>query len=127
MADAAGKISLKKICISTFTIYKSFFILFFRKSYQLAHGSFLLSLDYCTKKAANHLVYNFSRIISCTFKTTYKLKSLLHPFLYPVLPSWLCPRPISNSQLHALLHFHLCPIYLVVFKGSYYLRRDISS
>ena len=32
---------------------------------------------------------------------------------------WLCPRPISNSQLHALLHFHLCPIYLVVFKGSY--------
>ena len=33
--------------------------------------------------------------------------------------SWLSPRPISNSQLHALLHFHLCPIYLVVFKGSY--------
>ena len=35
---------------------------------------------------------------------------------------WLCPRPISNSQLHVLPHFHLCPIYLVVFKGSYYLR-----
>ena len=34
---------------------------------------------------------------------------------------WLKPRPISNSQLHALPHFHLCPIYLVVFKGSYYL------
>ena len=34
----------------------------------------------------------------------------------------LCPRPISNSQLHALLHFHLCPIYLVVFKGSYCFR-----
>ena len=32
------------------------------------------------------------------------------------------PRPISNSQLHTLLYFHLCPIYLVVFKGSYYLR-----
>ena len=28
-------------------------------------------------------------------------------------------RPISNSQLRTLLHFHLCPIYLVVFKGSY--------
>ena len=41
--------------------------------------------------------------------------------------TWLCPRPISNSQLHALLHFHLCPIYLVVFKGSYNLRWDISS
>ena len=33
--------------------------------------------------------------------------------------SWSSPRPISNSQLHVLLHFHLCPIYLVVFKGSY--------
>ena len=38
-------------------------------------------------------------------------------------PSWLSPRPISNSQLHALLHFHLCPIYLVVFKGSYFFYR----
>ena len=45
----------------------------------------------------------------------------LHPSsLYPT--SWLSPRPISNSQLRTLLHFHLCPIYLVVFKGSYYLR-----
>ena len=31
-------------------------------------------------------------------------------------------RPISDSQLHTLLHFHLCPIYLVVFKGSYFFR-----
>ena len=44
-----------------------------------------------------------------------------------VLLAWLSLRPISISQLHALLHFHLWPIYLVVFKGSYYLRRDISS
>ena len=36
--------------------------------------------------------------------------------------SWLSPRPISDSQLHTLLHFHLCPIYLVVFKGSYFFR-----
>ena len=28
-------------------------------------------------------------------------------------------RPISIRQLHTLLHFHLEPIYLVVFKGSY--------
>ena len=42
-------------------------------------------------------------------------------FLLPK-PSWLSPRPISDSQLHVLPHFHLCPIYLVVFKGSYYLR-----
>ena len=34
---------------------------------------------------------------------------------------WSSPRSISNSQLHVLPHFHLCPIYLVVFKGSYSL------
>ena len=39
---------------------------------------------------------------------------------------WLCPRPISNSQLHVLPHFHLCPIYLVVFKGVYFLKNGIS-
>ena len=39
---------------------------------------------------------------------------------------WSSPRPISDSQLHALPHFHLCPIYLVVFKGSYYLMVGIS-
>ena len=31
------------------------------------------------------------------------------------------PRPISIGQLNTLLHLHLRPIYLVVFKGSYYL------
>ena len=41
---------------------------------------------------------------------------------YFLSPSWLCPRPISNSQLHTLPCFHLCPINLVVFKGSYYFR-----
>ena len=44
---------------------------------------------------------------------------------------WLSPRPISKCQLNALLHLHLIPIYLVVFKGSYYSEqvriRDISS
>ncbi len=39
----------------------------------------------------------------------------------------ISPRPISNSQLHALLHFHLCPINLVVFKGSYNLMIGISN
>ena len=32
---------------------------------------------------------------------------------------WSSLRPISSSQLHTLLHFHLCPINLVVFKGTY--------
>ena len=35
---------------------------------------------------------------------------------------WSSPRPISSSQLHTLLYFHPCPIYLVVFKGSYFFR-----
>ena len=29
------------------------------------------------------------------------------------------PRPISIGPLHAFLHFHSRPIYLVVYKGSY--------
>ena len=41
-------------------------------------------------------------------------------------PFWSSPRPISNSQLRTLLPFHPCPIYLVVFKGSYFFRmRDL--
>ena len=36
-------------------------------------------------------------------------------------PVRISPRPISIRQLHALLHFHLEPIYLILFKGSYLL------
>ena len=42
--------------------------------------------------------------------------------IFPRSKQWLRPHPISSSQLHTLLHFHLCPIYLVVFKGVYFLR-----
>ena len=49
------------------------------------------------------------------------ISNIIYPF--PTNPTcWLNPRPISNSQLSMLPHLHLCPIYLVVFKGSYYLR-----
>ena len=45
------------------------------------------------------------------------------PLPCPFLPAyWISPRPISDSQLRTLLHFHLCPIYLVLFKGSYSFR-----
>ena len=37
--------------------------------------------------------------------------------------SWSSPQTISNSQLHVLPHFHLCPIYLVLFKGFYFFKR----
>ena len=40
--------------------------------------------------------------------------------------NWSSPHPISNSQLHVLPHFHLCPIYLVVFKGVYFTKNGIS-
>ena len=36
---------------------------------------------------------------------------------------WKSFRPISNGQLHALLHFHLHPIYPVLFRGSLGLLR----
>ena len=59
----------------------------------------------------------------CTFKTTHKLSfSISNNSLRSSF------RPISNSQLHASLHFHLCPIYLIVSKGSLTLSSmDISS
>ena len=49
----------------------------------------------------------------------------IHPSFFSAF-SRLSPRPISNSQLHVLPHFHLCPIYLVVSKGSYFLLEGIS-
>ena len=75
-------------------------------------------------------------LISYTFKTTHRNSFLPSDFLLPRLPFlevlfatlteqpqlWLSLRPISISQLHALLHFHPCPIYLVVFKGVYFFR-----
>ena len=115
-----------------FLEFSGFYILF---SFQ---GSLLLP-------SQRQLIYNIISICFCqqlfwiyfqvegsyTFKTAHWISSTLslHPFLginflLPIhsITFWLSPRPISNSQLHVLPHFHLCPIYLVVFKGSYYLR-----
>src|SRR5699024_6409637 len=61
--------------------------------------------------------------LSFPLKLSVYLQNYIQRINHPSspIPLWLCPRTISNSQLHALPHFHLCPIYLVVFKGSYYL------
>ena len=68
----------------------------------------------------------FTYLQNCTLNFFYSLSFILQEitssYLSLTITFWLSPRPISNSQLHVLLHFHLCPIYLVVFKGSYYLR-----
>ena len=55
--------------------------------------------------------------LPCSLKTAHARSHFhLHLFFRS------SPRPISNSQLHALLHFHLCPIYLILSKGSYFFR-----
>ena len=56
---------------------------------------------------------------------TQKPYKPLFPILLPTAPTMLVRisfRPISGIQLNTLLHLHPCPIYLVVFKGSYRLR-----
>ena len=80
---------------------------------------FLLIFILPTKKGIRSLGFPLSYFIfHCTLKTAHKLFiSNLLPF--PTLTFWSSPRPISSSQLHALQHFHPCPINLVVFKGSY--------
>ena len=65
--------------------------------------------------------YSTTEPLVQTYLQNHILKSSL-PFYQPTRPSWISPRPISNSQLRTLLHFHLCPIYLVVFKGVYFFR-----
>ena len=56
----------------------------------------------------------------------FSTSKLVPPHFCYILPAssacWSSPHPISNSQLHVLPHFHLCPIYLVVFKGVYFFR-----
>ena len=59
---------------------------------------------------------------SHTFKTEYTMTFLIKTTILSYHLDWTSPRPISNSQLHALLHFHLCPINLIVFKGTYFQR-----
>ena len=49
----------------------------------------------------------------------YICRPFLHSLVTALFLFWSSPRPISTSQLHALLHFHPKPINLVVFKGSY--------
>ena len=51
--------------------------------------------------------------------------SIFFQHLLPI-PLRISLRPISDIQLNALLHLHLYPIYLVVFKGSYPLLWGIS-
>ena len=59
--------------------------------------------------------------VCCTLTTTqHSPQTSWFPGLYFTV-LWSSPRPISIGKLNALLHLHIRPINLVVFKGSYYL------
>ena len=74
-----------------------------------------------TGRRSNQLSHRAKKV--CTFKTTHKLS-----FFYSNNFLRSSFRPISNIQLHTSLCFHLCPIYLIVSKGSLTLSSlDISS
>ena len=70
------------------------------------------------------MLFSLSENLSQALVRKYTSNSLADlmvlPIIYINFPIfWLNPRPISNHQLSTLLHLHLGPIYLVVFKGSY--------
>ena len=111
-------ISLFKKLVKHFLFF-IFFNYFYVLSFFHVFFVFLLIFILPTKKGTRSLGFLLSYFLfHCTFKTAHKLFiSNLLPF--PTLTFWSSPRPISSSQLHALRHFHPCPINLVVFKGSY--------
>ena len=69
---------------------------------------------------------SFASQMSSLYHKWFSTSKLVPPHFCYILPAssagWSSPHPISNSQLHVLPHFHLCPIYLVVFKGVYFIR-----
>ena len=99
-------------------------IFFSLSSYLSYHEIYIDTSNLLLQTKKNILIYKNVRIslLNLYIKdipSKQHTRIFLHLLHFSLL--WLKPRPISNSQLHALPHFHLCPIYLVVFKGSYYL------
>ena len=78
-----------------------------------------------TKKQNKRTKKEVSRLLSESFFTPSKPNTEPSLLTFPCLIR-ISLRPISTYQLNALLHLHLKPIYLVVFKGSYYLMVGIS-
>ena len=100
-----------------FSVYPIKFL--FASSYLISITYFLLvSNSHYDKKSKGTLPKRnipFDLFILHTFKTSYRIR-IISTF-------WSSPQTISNSQLHVLPHFHLCPIYLVLFKGFYSFKR----
>ena len=94
-------------------------------SYHLTNPLYSIKMTYKIRHLLSYIISPQKSIVlllHCTFKTSYRFEKFKNLFL----PFWSSPRSISNSQLHVLPHFHLCPIYLVVFKESYFLMKGIS-
>ena len=67
---------------------------------------------------------NTNYLLHCTLKT--EQRQVIGKALICLHYCRSSPRAISIGQLHALLHFHLRPIYQVVFLGPYSIRmRDL--
>ena len=70
--------------------------------------------------ARPHIYYGtFSK---CSLKTEQAMKRKAQGYVRTWTKSSSSPRSISIDQLHALLHFHLRPIKLVVYKWPYFLK-----
>ena len=82
-----------------------------------------VSLLYKRKWLHRHSLFSVPSKLH-TFKSFLEIRLPVLEFLFSLTLTgpWSSPRPISSSQLHTLPYFHLCPIYLVVFKGSYCFR-----
>ena len=98
------------------------FFIFFNYFYVLSffHVFFVFCLFSSCQQKKNPITRIPSLILSISLYLQ-NCTQTFHPNLlpFPTLTFWSSPRPISSSQLHALQHFHPCPINLVVFKGSY--------
>ena len=82
-----------------------------------------MHLQNCLPNCISHLAKSLSQALVRKYTSNSLADLRVLPIIYINFPIfWLNPRPISNHQLSTLLYLHLGPIYLVVFKGSYYLR-----
>ena len=89
-------------------------------SYHLTNPLYFINY-YLMKMTCN--TRHFTRILYCTFKTSYRIpirKTPDHAF------SWSSPRPVSDSQLRMLPFLHPCPIHPVFPGGSYLPSQGIS-
>ena len=97
----------------------------FKTSYRISvfPSLFNFSLLFIWKFDSLNSTFAFRLALIKFLRTTIVLTSNRVLRLVLAKYSWSSPQTISNSQLHVLPHFHLCPIYLVLFKGFYFFKR----